>query len=142
MVASKNVRFSGLSKFLLCLFVGLLVIGLVLVLGFKPEWLAWIVPFFEGYSAEMLVMTAGVAVVFLIPKAGVRFLNWTKSVFKVEDLEAHKLIIIILTGGSALLLAVTSAFADGISFTFGNLIFFTTEAYLLSQVAYKHLFKE
>ena len=117
-----------------------LIVGGLILFGSAPPWLDPVVGFFEGFSAEQLIATLVIAVIFLWPNAGVAFLNWIKNILKLEDDAAHKAVILILTVFSVITLALTGAFSvDGLQLTFGNIVYFVGEAYLLSQFTYKKL---
>jgi hypothetical protein len=107
------------------------------VLGPDPEWLAWSAAFFDGFTAEQLIATVIVAVLWLYPGAGVAFINIIKEWLGIENDLAHKAVLMILMVFAVVVMLVTGAFTG--EFTFANLIYFFGEAYLLSQYAYKHL---
>jgi len=129
-------------KNLFNLVVGALIVLLVVagfvVTGTHPEYLAGVEAFFAGYTAEQLIATLVVAVLFLWPDAGFTFLNWIKTLLGVEGDEANKAVLMTLTVLSVVILLVTGAF-NAEELTFGNLIYYLGEAYLLSQYTYKRL---
>ena len=131
-------------KRLFTLFVAILVVALIIaglvVIGPHPEWLEWSVVFFDGFTAEQLIATIIVAVLWLYPGAGVAFINYLKEWLELEDDRAHKAVLMILMVFAVLVMLATGAFTG--KFTFANLIYFFGEAYLLSQYAYKHLTSE
>lgn len=128
----------NLFTFLVALIVVSLVVAGLVVFGAHPEWLAWSVAFFDGFTAEQLIGTAVVAVLWLWPSAGVAIVNTIKERVGLEGDQAHKAVILILAAFSVVVMLITGAFTDS-QFTFEALLFYFGEAYFLSQYTYKRL---
>ena len=98
-------------------------------------------PFFEGVSAERVVIAAVTVLITLsqalIPKFSV--LQWIKVIFGVEDEFAFFIVMAFFFGLSALALWVTGEFDPTVPFTWDRVTFYYGILLSLSQVAYQRL---
>lgn len=96
------------------------------------------IPFFDGYTYGELVLMLVSAVVFLMPNAGVRFLNWLKETASLEDMSAHLLIFGVLTLLSLMAMAVTGLFTE-INWTLKTVLSQIMSAMVPAELAYQRL---
>lgn len=134
----KNLFYFVFAVLVIAVVSGGLVIG-----GMEnaPAFMISLAAFFEGYTVEQIVTFLLIGALFLVPQLGVNFLQFIKNYFQVEDDEAHKMVLLVLTFGAGILLLITGAYdVEGMAFTFNNLVTFIGEAYLISQYTYKRLY--
>ena len=94
--------------------------------------------FFDGYTYGQLVLGLVTIIIFLIPKAGVTFLNFLKNKMKLQGKYAQYFILGILIIITFLAMYVTGVFVD-IKWTLGTVVTQFMAALVPAKLAYKAL---
>lgn len=102
-----------------------------------------ILGFFAGVTAEQVVFGILVLLFWLIPDLGLRFYNFLKDAWKLEDEQAHDFLFAVSFGLAAVAMLVTGTLQlEGLDFTITNILAVGSSIWALSQVAYKRLFPQ
>ena len=96
--------------------------------------------FFAGYTPEVLVGMAAMALVFMFKGAGVKLMNYLKNKLGLSAERANLFIVAFLMLFSFAALVVTGYFKETEPITLAKVIAVGSICYTLSQVAYKRLF--
>lgn len=132
------VIFIGL---LLVALAGLAIWGSIAGADFAP-WQA-VLGFFDGFTAEQVIVGAILGLLAIVPGFGVKALEWLKNKAGLSGNAAYMFIMVCVYAFTAIVLLVTGTVElAGVQFNLANLLGYGSMMVAFTQIAYKRLMEK